>query len=58
MQFANLFGLSTWLFICIAKDITKDITAFNDAVKISDGKDTGLTKRFYDMAEIYTNAKQ
>lgn len=60
LQFLSFAFGSCWLFIFIAKDITTDLTAFNTAVaaKTSDGNSAELTKRFCDVVQIYTDAKQ
>lgn len=59
LQFLNFIFGSCWLFIFIAEDLTKDSTAFNDAItKKDDANDAELTKQFCDLVQIYLDAKQ
>lgn len=55
--FNCIFG-SVWLFICIAKDVKMDLIAFNVAVKTSDVDEAELTKRFLNVTQIYSDAKE
>lgn len=57
-QFLYFFIGSLWLFVIIATDITKDAIAFNIEVKTPDVNPVKLTKRFSDMVQIYSNAKE
>lgn len=58
MQFFNLLIGSCWLFVCIARDITKDWAKFNAAVRSTGGNDAKLTKRFCRLVQVYSDAKQ
>lgn len=58
VQFFCFFFGSCWLFISIANDITKELTDFNVVVKSSDGNHPKLTKRFCDLVQVYSDAKQ
>lgn len=51
---------SCWLFIVIAKDITKDVTAFNNAVRtLKNNRDHAkLMETLRDIIQIYSNVKQ
>lgn len=54
----NLFIGSCWLFKFIANDIKNDLTAFNAAAKAPDADPVVLTKRFCDLVQIHSDAKQ
>lgn len=58
LQFLNLVFGSCWLFIHIAKDITRDLVAFNDDIESPNQNRVELTTRFNDLVQIYTDAKQ
>lgn len=57
-QFLSVFIASCWLFTFVAEDITQDVTAFNrqstKAVKCR----AELKKRFCDIIQTYSDAKQ
>lgn len=48
---------SCWLFTFVADDITEDLKAFNSAEATNENRVEKL-KRFYDIIEIYSDAKQ
>lgn len=59
IQFCNFFFGSCWLFIFIAEDITQDVAGFNFIATTSTGQNCGeLSKRFRDMVQIHSDAKQ
>lgn len=60
IQFTNLIFGSCWLFIFIAEDITEDVAAFNIAsvARKPNGNRAKLTKRFCDLVQTYSDAKQ
>lgn len=55
--FCYIFA-SCWLFINIADDITNDVVALNNAVKTPDTGRAELMKRFCDIVQFYTDAKE
>lgn len=59
--FNIIFG-SSWLFIIIAGDITNDVAAFNNSVKIlvkaKLNERVQLMKRFCDITRNYSDTKQ
>lgn len=58
VQFLCLIFGSCWLFIFIAEDIAKDLIAFNIIAKTSNANHSELTKRFCDIVQIFTDAKE
>lgn len=58
LHFVNLIFGSCWLFIIMAKDITKDIAAFNVAAKATNGNRMEISKRFCDMIQIHSDVKK
>lgn len=60
MQFSNIFFGSCGLFIFMAKDITRDMAAFNASAKTTTSDETHrkLTRSFCDIVQNYTDAKQ
>lgn len=57
-QFTSFAFGSCWLFIFMAKDITRDLDAFNADVKKSKGKQAELMGRFCDGIQMFSDAKQ
>lgn len=57
--FGFIFG-SSWLFIVIVQDITKDVATFNSAVDaLNVNSDCAeLTGRLFDIIQSYSDAKQ
>lgn len=53
----SFFFGSCWLFIFVADDITKDLSTFN-AGKVKNGNRVVKLKRFCDIIQVYTDAKQ
>lgn len=58
IQLVNLIVGSCWIFIVIAGDITKDATAFNKEAHTSNGNRIEMVKRFRDLVQTYSDAKQ
>lgn len=59
IQFPNLLIGSCRLFTFIAEDITQDVAAFNTIANTASSVDCAeLRKRFCDMVQIYSDAKQ
>lgn len=58
MTFHGMIFGSSWLFIVIAKDISNDMAAFNQTVETPNDNDVQLQKRFCDIVQLYSNAKQ
>ena len=57
-MFGFIYG-SSWLFICMAKDITNDMAEFNDIVKTQENVDRAeLMERFCKIIQLYSDAKQ
>lgn len=58
-QILSLIFGSCWLFICMAEDITQDVVEFSFIVTTStDENRTELSKRFCDLIQIYSDAKE
>lgn len=55
-QFLNIFIGSCWFFTFTAEDITQDVVAFN--IMQSAATKAELTRRFCDIVQIYSDAKQ
>lgn len=58
VQFFNFIFGSCWLFIFIAEDITKDLSAFNIITTTTFDDGIGLADRFCDIIKVYLDAKQ
>lgn len=59
MQFLNLLFGSCWFFIFVAEDITRDVSAFNKYTRTKSTEERAkLTKRFFDITEIHSDAKK
>lgn len=58
VDFLNLYFGSCWLFYFIAKDIVKDLVAFNTVMEQSKKTHAVLMERFCNMVQVFMNAKR
>lgn len=58
IPFFSLFFGSSWLFVFIAEDIRKDLTAFNSNENFGEGNRAENLKHFRDIVHLYSDAKQ
>lgn len=56
--FVNTVFGACWLFIHIAEDITKELSAFNNDIETSKENRVELSKRFCDLIQVYSDANQ
>lgn len=59
IPFFILMFASSWLFVAITDEITQELTAFNNNIKILAEKNHGkLIRCLCDIIQLYSNAKQ
>lgn len=54
----NLVYETCWFFITVARDIRKELTEFNADVRTSHENPEKMTKRFVELIQIFSDAKQ
>ena len=57
-QYFGFIYVSCGLFIYIAEDITKDLDTFNNTVEIPNADRAELTKHFFGVIQLYSDAKE
>lgn len=57
-QFPNFVFASYWLLSFIAENITMDLAAFNADGNLSNANRRGWIRRFCDLVQTYSDAKQ
>lgn len=58
VQFLNFVYESCWIFITIARDLIKELVAFNTDVHASNGNSDKLTKCLVELVQMLSEAKE